>query len=181
VGPVSVDGNTATATTYETWSTTLNDGTTLQSRDENDYSLTLDNGTWRIASDAHPTATAAGQPETPATAPGASNASDVATSSNWAGYAATDGSYTAVSGTWTVPSYTSSSSAGMSATWVGIGGVNSHDLIQAGTQQQTSGTGQTAYQAWIETLPEASKNVPLTINPGDSVGVSVADSPPTHG
>ena len=64
-------------------------------------------------------------------------------SSNWAGYAATEGRYTEVSGTWTIPTYSAMSSAGVSATWVGIGGVNSRDLIQAGTQQQTTGTGQT--------------------------------------
>jgi hypothetical protein len=33
-GPVVITGNTASATTYETWTTTLNDGSTLQSRDE---------------------------------------------------------------------------------------------------------------------------------------------------
>ena len=43
-GAVAVNGSTATATTYETWTTTFSDGTTEQSRDRNDYSLVLDNG-----------------------------------------------------------------------------------------------------------------------------------------
>src|SRR5579859_772432 len=53
-GAVAVDGSTATATTYETWTTTLSDGTTDQSRDRNDYALVLDNGIWKITADVHP-------------------------------------------------------------------------------------------------------------------------------
>lgn len=177
-GPISVNGDTARAVTYETWTTALNDGTTLQSRDENDYSLVLENGTWKIASDAHPGATATDQPasgDTSPTEPATSNASNLGISSNWSGYAASSGTYTAVSGTWTVPAYTASTGAGVSATWVGIGGVTTRDLIQAGTQQQTSGNGQTMYQAWIEMLPQASRPVPLAVTAGDSVSVSIAE------
>ena len=57
---------------------------------------------------------------------------------------------------------------------VGIGGVNTRDLIQAGTQQTVSGSGSTQYEAWVETLPQASHPVPLTIHPGDSVSVSIS-------
>jgi hypothetical protein len=183
-GPVSVDGSTAPATTYETWTTSLSDGTSLQSRDENDYTLVQDNGVWLINSDTQPTTsnTVGSQPAsaTPAPAPISASstgvpqavssapapvtsnaANDLGTSSNWAGYAATNGTYTTVSGTWIVPAYSSTSSAGTDATWVGIGGVTSQDLIQAGTQEATSGSGQTEYQAWIELLPQASKQVPL--------------------
>src|SRR2546427_673186 len=67
--------------------------------------------------------------------------------------------------------------AGAAATWVGIGGVNTGDLIQAGTQQTVSGSASTQYQAWVETLPQASHPVPLTVSPGDSVSVSVSQSP----
>jgi hypothetical protein len=97
-------------------------------------------------------------------------------SANWSGYAATGGTYTAVSGTWSVPQFTPDSPAGADATWVGIGGVNTRDLIQAGTQQTVSGNGSTQYQAWVETLPQASHPVPLTINPGDSVSISINQS-----
>jgi hypothetical protein len=53
-GPITVNGNTATATDYETWSTTFDDGTTEQSRDRNVYTLVLDNGTWKVQADDHP-------------------------------------------------------------------------------------------------------------------------------
>jgi hypothetical protein len=178
-GPVSVSDTTATAITYETWQTTYADGSTQQSRDENDYSLVLQNGSWKVTSDDHPDQ-AAGQPASstsPAPVPSSPSTSrtpgDIATSNNWSGYAATGGTYTAVNGTWTVPQYSASSTGGVDATWVGIGGVNSRDLIQAGTQETVSGSGLTQYQAWIEMLPAASHPVPLTVHPGDSVSVSI--------
>jgi len=63
--------------------------------------------------------------------------------------------------------------SGIGATWVGIGGVTNRDLIQAGTQDATSGGGQAEFQAWIEMLPAASQQVPLAVAPGDSVTVSI--------
>jgi hypothetical protein len=66
----------------------------------------------------------------------------------------------------------------MDATWVGIGGVNSQDLIQAGTQEQTSGSGQTLYSAWVETLPQPSQPVSLVVRAGDSITVSVNEQTP---
>jgi hypothetical protein len=53
-GPILVNGNTAEATDYETWSTTFQDGTTEQSRDRNVYTLINDNGTWKVQADDHP-------------------------------------------------------------------------------------------------------------------------------
>src|SRR5579872_4657631 len=53
-GDITVSGNTATATDYETWSTTFDDGTTQQSRDRNVYTLVMDNGTWKVQEDLHP-------------------------------------------------------------------------------------------------------------------------------
>src|SRR5205823_11050596 len=53
-------------------------------------------------------------------------------SQNWAGYAATGGAYTGVSAAWTIPDIAFISSPGVDAAWVGIGGVRSRDLIQAG-------------------------------------------------
>jgi ketosteroid isomerase-like protein len=68
-GPISVNGDTASATNYETWSTTFSDGTTEQSRDRNVYTLVRDNGTWKVQSDDHPdqalTPTAPGPPGAP--------------------------------------------------------------------------------------------------------------------
>ena len=53
-GPILVNGDTAEATDYETWSTTFEDGTTEQSRDRNVYTLVNDNGTWKVQADDHP-------------------------------------------------------------------------------------------------------------------------------
>jgi hypothetical protein len=94
-------------------------------------------------------------------------------SHNWSGYAAASGTYTSVTGTWTVPPAGINSAAGVGATWVGIGGVTSHDLIQAGTQDVAAGGGQAQFQTWIEMLPQASQQVPVAVVPGDSVTVSI--------
>jgi hypothetical protein len=207
-GQISVNGTQATATAWETWTTTYSDGTTEQSRDRNVYTLVQQNGGWVISADDHPddnigqAAPGASQPGastpgqgqgrgtgTPGTGTGRGRGNPGGTqptqprvpsqdvSQNWSGYAATGGTYTAVSGTWTVPQFAPSSQAGADATWVGIGGVNTRDLIQAGTQQTVSGSGSTQYQAWVETLPQASHPVPLTVNPGDSVTISITQSP----
>src|SRR5438067_2005184 len=203
-GPITVNGTTATATSYETWVTTFSDGTTLQSTDTNVYTLVQQGGGWIIQDDQQPnSSSSSGQPPTsqpspaapgqpsaqpapapaapapaapgqPAPAPAAAGAQD--TSTNWSGYAATGGqAYTAVTGTWTVPQLSQTGTAGVGATWVGIGGVSSRDLIQAGTQDVAVGSGQSQYQAWIELLPAASQQVPLAVAPGDSVTVSITE------
>jgi hypothetical protein len=60
-GPITVDGATATATDFETWSTTFDDGTTEQSRDRNVYTLVNENGTWKVQADDHPDEQTQGQ------------------------------------------------------------------------------------------------------------------------
>src|ERR1700687_1989344 len=67
-GQISVAGSTATATVYETWSTTFDDGTTEQARDRNVYTLVQDNCTWEVLADDHPDQRSAGPPG-PAPAP----------------------------------------------------------------------------------------------------------------
>lgn len=120
--------------------------------------------------------TSQAQPPT-ATNPTAVN-SDVGSnlSYNWAGYQATGGTFTGVSGTWTVPSVPSANSTEADATWVGIGGVASHDLIQAGTQALINGSGAPAYQAWYEILPNTTQQVPLTVSAGDSMSASITET-----
>ena len=101
---------------------------------------------------------------------------------NWAGYVAqsqttnTINDYTSVTGTWTVPTVTASAanaaastgSGQADATWVGIGGVTSHDLIQAGTQAMVQ-NGAVVYNAWVETLPGYSQTISLQVQSGDSI------------
>ncbi len=255
-GDISVDGGTATATAFETWSTTYSDGTTESSRDRNVYTLVQQNGSWVISADDHPDDEVAGSGGSgqgqgapggqaapggqgqgqgvpggqgqgqgqgvpgvspPGQAQGQGQSSGAPgvgrgrgqggtgngqggtgsgqagsgspgavpqprvpsqdVSANWSGYAATGGTYTSVSGTWTVPQFAPQSPAGADATWVGIGGVNTRDLIQAGTQQTVSGSGTTQYQAWVEKLPQASHPVPLKVNPGDSISIAITQSP----
>jgi hypothetical protein len=80
-----------------------------------------------------------------------------------------------VTGTWTIPNVQSNGAPGVGATWVGIGGVTSRDLIQAGTQETDGGNGRVQYSAWVETLPQASRPVPFVVRPGDSVTVTITE------
>jgi hypothetical protein len=97
------------------------------------------------------------------------------TSLNWAGYVATSGAFTSVGANWAVPTATgTNSNLSADATWVGIGGISSADLIQAGTQTVIQG-GVPSYQAWYELLPAASVQVPLTVHPGDAMTISIAE------
>lgn len=177
-GAVTVTGKTAEATTYETWRSTLQNGTVDQSRDENDYTLVLQGNNWLVSGDDHPTSNSDTTPGRGAGSPGGGTGSTVPpvppgtnTSANWAGYAATGGTYTSVTGTWKI-NEPKTGTDGVDATWVGIGGVRSHDLIQAGTEATVSG-GSVEFAAWIEMLPQYQRIVPLTVNPGDTVTVSI--------
>jgi hypothetical protein len=184
-GAVAVNGSSATATTYETWRTVFSDGTVdLSPRDRNDYTLVLDSsGNWKISGDDHPNQVspsplpAAGSPPQAQPFP---FPDDQNTSHNWSGYAATGGTFTQVTGTWSLPQFSTDNTGGIDAAWVGIGGVRSRDLIQAGTQQTVSGTGRTQYEAWIEMLPRASRPVPLQVHAGDSITVNIAEQSPNE-
>ena len=170
---VTVSGTTAQASTNETWRTTYTDGSVAESTDRNDYTLVLQSGAWKISADVQPT-TQIINPSTgtspTVTQPG-TPASVTSSSSNWSGYAASGGTFTSVTATWTVPTV-SANSTGADATWVGIGGLSSRDLLQAGTQAMVDGSGVT-YTSWIEMLPQSSRDVPLSISAGDSVTVSI--------
>ena len=104
----------------------------------------------------------------------ASDGATPATSSNWAGYAAKNGSFTSVGGTWTVPAVGKTDTASAETAWVGIGGVNSNDLIQSGTQAVTDASGDVTYEAWYELLPRYPHILPVTVSANDSVSVSIA-------
>jgi hypothetical protein len=176
-GPIRLSGTTAAqATTTETWRTTFGDGGTLQQVDTNVYSLGREGDAWKVQDDQHPD-TQQGQPtqDPPGAAPvpvAPDAGQDAGLSRNWAGYAATSGSFTAVSGTWTVPTVSASRMAAADATWVGIGGISSRDLIQAGTDA-TVQSGQVKYTAWIEMLPQASQPVPLAVRAGDTLSAAI--------
>ena len=187
---------TATATTTETWQTTFSDGTVEEDTNQNVYTLVLQNGSWLIQTDDQPNSSQSGTTTTAVSTPTATSptssssspsspatatipTSQTSESNNWSGYSVQGGTYTSVTGTWVVPQDSGSGSAGATATWVGIGGVSSRDLIQAGTQETSNGSGAVQYQAWVETLPQASQNVPFVVSPGDSVTVTITETDPT--
>jgi peptidase A4-like protein len=97
------------------------------------------------------------------------------TSSNWSGYLASAGTFSGVSGSWTVPDPSGNGhSTSADATWVGIGGVTSADLIQVGTTDAVSRSGQASSEAFYEMLPAASTPVPgMTVAPGDAVSAGL--------
>ena len=175
-GEISVDGGSAKATTFETWRSTYRDGSSDETTARNDYVLVMDGGAWKVSSDEQPSAALQPAPQTRTDTGAPTAARAFSTSSNWSGYAATGGTFTSVTGTWTVPTV-STATSGADATWVGIGGVESRDLIQAGTQATVSG-GDVEYVAWIEMLPAASRPVSLAVRPGDSVTVTITQQGP---
>ena len=98
-------------------------------------------------------------------------------SANWSGYVAdTVASYSSVGATWAVPAPSPAENPlATDATWVGVGGVKTNDLIQAGTQAVIE-NGQVAYQAWYELLPQGQVILPIAIGGGDSVTVSLTQT-----
>ena len=172
---VATSGTTANAVTNETWRTTYSDGSVADSTDRNEYTLVLQSGAWKISADVQPTTRVItpgpGTSTTPTVTQPGTPATVTSSSSNWSGYAAGGGTFTSVTATWTVPTV-SATSAGADATWVGIGGLQSRDLLQAGTQAMVDGSG-VAYTAWIEMLPQSSRDVPLSVTAGDSVTVTI--------
>ena len=98
---------------------------------------------------------------------------------NWSGYVASDGgTFSAVYGSWIVPKVSTGDTLAADATWVGIGGVDSDQLIQAGTQAVALEDGYIEYQAWVEGLPGDSVPVPLDVRAGDTVSVRLEETSP---
>ena len=178
-GDITVDGSNATATTTEIWTSTFADGSTHKSTDQNDYTLVLGGGAWRISANTQPNAapgagTGTTIPTPAPNPPGAAGGVVRSTSRNWSGYVATGGTYTSVSGTWVIAK-PDPKTPGIDATWVGIGGADTTDLIQAGTEATVNPDGTVSYDAWTETLPQSTRTVTLTVNGGDTVTVTLTE------
>jgi hypothetical protein len=107
----------------------------------------------------------------------ASAALDTATSSNWAGYAASGTRFRKVSATWTVPTATCTGGRNAySAVWVGLGGFDtrSQGLEQTGVDANCSSSGRASYRVWYEILPAAAHTIhSLKVSPGDKLSASV--------
>jgi len=98
-------------------------------------------------------------------------------SSNWSGYVATGGPFTAVAGTFNVPSLTAAPTRTATAEWVGIDGSSASDpsLIQAGVQETYDpSTNVVRWFAWWEILPEAETPIPLPVAAGNVVTVAIS-------
>jgi hypothetical protein len=94
------------------------------------------------------------------------------TSTNWAGYSATGGTFTKVSATWKQPTATCTAATAYSSFWVGLDGDGTNTVEQIGTDADCSG-GKPVYYAWYEMYPKFPVNLSLTIRPGDTLSASV--------
>jgi hypothetical protein len=93
-------------------------------------------------------------------------------SSNWSGWADTDGTFTSVSASWTQPAGTCSSGDQYAAFWVGIDGYSSSTVEQTGSEVDC--VGRTAeYYAWYEMYPGPSENYSNTVKAGDKFSATV--------
>jgi peptidase A4-like protein len=114
-------------------------------------------------------------------------------SSNWFGY--NQGTleqggtlFNSITGDWTVPTASrhTASQDEYSSDWIGIGGgcvdagcsVGDNTLIQTGTEQDVSAAGQASYSAWWEIIPGPSIAISMTVQPGDHMHASVAETVP---
>lgn len=176
-GDIGVQGNSAQATTSETWQANYAGGSSTVETTTNIYTLVLVRDAWKISSDTvphtniPPSSTSPSTAASPSASPRTPSNRVGSMSRNWAGYVAVGSGFTAISGTWTVPTV-AVGSGGTDATWVGIGGATTTDLIQAGTQAVVD-SGAVEYAAWIEQLPQASQTVPLAVHAGDTITVSI--------
>ncbi len=112
-------------------------------------------------------------------------------SNNWFGYnqgtlEQGDKLFNSISGQWTVPTATqhTAGQAEASSDWIGIGGgcvdagctVTDSTLIQTGTEQDVSASGQASYSAWWELVPVPSLTISgITVSPGDHMSASIAE------
>ena len=103
---------------------------------------------------------------------------DSTESSNWAGYAAHGShlSYHRVFGAWRQPAATcTSGTPTYSSVWVGLGGfsMSSPALEQIGSEVDCTASGRVVSSAWYELVPAPSRNVRMTVDPGDYLTASV--------
>jgi hypothetical protein len=96
--------------------------------------------------------------------------------------------FNSITGDWTVPaaSQHKAATAESSSDWIGIGGgcvdagctAGDNTLIQTGTEQDVSATGQASYGSWWEIIPGPSISTGMTIAAGDHMHASVAEAVP---
>jgi hypothetical protein len=97
------------------------------------------------------------------------------TSSNWAGYSATGGTFTSVSSSWVQPAASCNSTTSYSAFWIGIDGDGSDSVEQTGSEVDCVG-GSPEYYAWYEMYPAYPVNYSNVVKPGDHFTSTVSVS-----
>ncbi len=127
-----------------------------------------------------PAATTPGSGDSTQTASNPPATTSSYTSTNWAGWMSTVGTFTSVSGSWTAPRVSGNGrSTSADATWIGIGGVSSNDLIQVGTMNSVSAGGRVTTWAFYELLPAFAQTIStVSVAPGDSLSASVSEVSP---
>ncbi len=121
-------------------------------------------------------------------------ANTTATSTNWSGYALQKPAhpFMAIAGDWIVPdavaprkTTTCPGNYAIASTWVGLDGITSSDVFQAGTDSAAYCSPyytRNVTQAWYEWYPANAVTISnLTINPGDSVFVQIWATSSTQG
>jgi hypothetical protein len=97
-------------------------------------------------------------------------------SSNWSGYLAGGGPFSVTDATFNVPNLTAAPSTTSTSEWVGIDGTDPKDrsLIQAGVSETYDPKANLVrFHAWWEILPALETIVPLPVNAGDRISVSI--------
>lgn len=86
--------------------------------------------------------------------------------------------FTGVSGSWLATRPTGNgTSTSADATWIGIGGVGTQDLIQVGTENTVSSSGQVSSAVFYELLPDAPiYPAAILVKPGDSITASISEA-----
>jgi hypothetical protein len=98
------------------------------------------------------------------------------TSTNWAGYAAINSTFSSVSSTWTQPTASCTKTQTYSSFWVGLDGYSSGSVEQTGTDADCSSAGVPSYYAWYEMYPKFPVNLSPTtypVSPGNTMHASV--------
>ena len=96
-----------------------------------------------------------------------------ATSSNWAGWDNTGGTYTSVSADWVQPAVTCAKrETSYASFWVGLDGDGSNSVEQTGSEADCS-RGTPKYYSWYEFYPAYPVNYSNTVRPGDHFNASV--------
>jgi hypothetical protein len=96
-------------------------------------------------------------------------------SQNWSGYDVNGGPFTYVSGTFNVPALVPSTSDTIFGEWVGIDGVTSQTVLQAGIGEEFApGQFSVEQYAWYELYPAAPQPAPLAFKIGDQLTVTIS-------